>query len=95
MQTAWTPQPDELAALNAGGNVIVQLLAPQHPPIAVFVGDPPEGETMPKPTFDAAMVATCVQAAASHAALTNKKGRERHVGVVIAILKAAGMVEAP
>jgi hypothetical protein len=42
LQTAWTPTPDELAALNAGANVIVHLLAKQHPPIILYVGEPPQ-----------------------------------------------------
>ena len=42
MVTAWTPTPDELAALNAGANVIVQLIGvPPINPMCVYVGDPP------------------------------------------------------
>lgn len=42
LTTAYTPTPDELARLNAGGSVIVRLInVIQHPPIAVWVGEPP------------------------------------------------------
>ncbi|PZX19803.1 hypothetical protein LX81_00265 [Palleronia aestuarii] len=41
MTTAWHPTPDELAALNAGAAVHVQLLGEMHPPIIVGVGKPP------------------------------------------------------
>ena len=41
MQTAWHPAPDELAALNAGAAVVVQLLGSNHPPILVGVGVAP------------------------------------------------------
>jgi len=41
MQTAWHPTPDELAALNAGAAVVVQLLGRDHPPILVGVAAPP------------------------------------------------------
>jgi hypothetical protein len=39
--TAWTPTPEELAALNAGANVHIRLFCQTHPPIMVFVGPPP------------------------------------------------------
>lgn len=96
LETAWTPKPDELATLNAGGNVMVRLLAPQHPPIAVYVGDPPEGATMPKPTFNAAMIATCAKAVRDHKTVATKKSPlEMQLEIVAVILRAAGMVEAP
>lgn len=41
MTTAWTPTPDELAALNAGASVYVSLLGTAHPPIYVSVGEAP------------------------------------------------------
>lgn len=40
MTTAWEPTPDELARLNAGAPVYIQLLGTAHPPILVTVGDP-------------------------------------------------------
>jgi hypothetical protein len=43
MVTAWTPTPDELAALNRGASVHVELMGNQHPPILVGVGEVPEG----------------------------------------------------
>jgi hypothetical protein len=90
LQTAWTPDAKELALLNAGGNVIVQLLAAQHPPIAVFTGEPPEDATMPGLTYDAAMIDTCVRAMSSHAKLTTKRGMEARVDLVRVILETAG-----
>lgn len=94
LETAWTPDPGQLAKLNAGGNVGVRLLATQHPPIAVYVGDPPEGATMPPMTYNADMLAKCVKAAVTHAHLTTKRGPEAQAGVVLAVFKALGMVEA-
>lgn len=46
MVTAWEPTPDELAALNAGAKVIIQMLgSPPINPIAVYVGEVPTDET--------------------------------------------------
>lgn len=42
METAWTPTPDELAALNAGANVILRVIGSGHPPVMLYVGKPPE-----------------------------------------------------
>lgn len=42
MVTAWFPDPDELAALNAGAAVHVSILGCAHPPILVSTGEPPE-----------------------------------------------------
>lgn len=36
IMSAWEPTPDELAALNAGGLVILQVLGPQ-PPVMLTV----------------------------------------------------------
>ena len=41
MTTAWHPTPAELRALNAGAAVHVCLIAVQHPPIIVDVGEVP------------------------------------------------------
>jgi hypothetical protein len=37
-QSAWRPTPDELAVLNAGGSVILEILGGQ-PPVALWVSD--------------------------------------------------------
>jgi hypothetical protein len=41
MVTAWEPTPDELARLNAGARVHVNILGREHPPIFLTVGDAP------------------------------------------------------
>jgi hypothetical protein len=44
LTTAYTPTPEELAKLNAGGSVAFQFLyLTQHPPCKVWVTDAPEG----------------------------------------------------
>jgi hypothetical protein len=35
-ESAWEPTPDELAALNAGGSVILRVVG-GHPPVALYV----------------------------------------------------------
>jgi hypothetical protein len=49
LRTAWEPTARELAALNAGGKVVIELIniksltnIENHPPIKVYVSDPPE-----------------------------------------------------
>lgn len=42
MTTAWFPTPMELAALNAGAPVHVQIIGTEHPPIMVEVGEIPD-----------------------------------------------------
>lgn len=49
MTTAWEPTPAELAALNAGATVRVQLLGIAHPPIIVIVGEAPADDPDPAP----------------------------------------------
>ena len=44
MQTAWFPDPAELAAINAGAPIILTLLGQAHPPVQVTVGNEPEAE---------------------------------------------------
>ena len=39
METAWEPTPTELARLNQGASVVVQILGETHPPIMLGVGD--------------------------------------------------------
>lgn len=41
MQSVWTPSPDELAALNAGANVLLEVVGKGHPPVMLSVGDAP------------------------------------------------------
>lgn len=41
MVTAWTPTPDELAALNAGANVHVRICGTVPAPMMVEVGPKP------------------------------------------------------
>jgi len=43
MTTAWTPTPQELAALMAGASVHFCILGTAYPPITVSVGPTPEG----------------------------------------------------
>ncbi len=33
----WTPEPDELAALNAGGSVMLRIIGTTHPPLSMRV----------------------------------------------------------
>lgn len=42
METAWEPTPDELARLNAGAPIILRILGSAHPPVNVYVGEPPK-----------------------------------------------------
>lgn len=41
LETAWTPTPKQLEALNKGASVHVKLLTTGHPPIKVDVGPTP------------------------------------------------------
>lgn len=50
MNTAWTPTPDELLILNAGGNVVIAQIGTTPLPMAVGVSAPPIVDT----TADAA-----------------------------------------
>jgi hypothetical protein len=41
--SAWEPTPEELAALNAGGKIILTVLGQlQHPVVSIGVSAPPE-----------------------------------------------------
>jgi hypothetical protein len=42
MVTAWIPTPDELALLNAGAPIMVEIMGQIPPPMNVRVGDTPE-----------------------------------------------------
>jgi hypothetical protein len=57
MVTAWTPTPEELAALNAGACVHVRILGSVPPPMMVLVGPAPE-----QPTADPRLSAATEQA---------------------------------
>lgn len=41
MISLWEPTPDELAALNAGAKVNLQVIGLAHPPVALWVDEPP------------------------------------------------------
>ncbi len=41
-ESAWEPTPEELAALNAGGSVVLRVIGGQ-PPVALWVEPPGEG----------------------------------------------------
>jgi hypothetical protein len=41
MTTAWEPTPDELEAIAKGAPIYVRIFGTSHPPIMVFVGEPP------------------------------------------------------
>lgn len=40
--SAWTPLPEEIAAIVAGGAVILHIFQDQHPVVALGVSRPPE-----------------------------------------------------
>ena len=40
MTTAWEPTPQELAMLNAGGKVHLQVLGTGHPPVSLWCEAP-------------------------------------------------------
>lgn len=92
MVTAWEPSAQELAALNAGANVVVQLLGtPPINPMNVHVSDPPPDAPIRKPNYDADIVTLCVKVMRSRARTTAQKGVMRDIGIVTAILEAAGL----
>jgi len=41
MQTAWIPNQDELAKLQAGASIILTVVGSAHPPVMLGVGDVP------------------------------------------------------
>ncbi len=44
MESAWEPTPAELAALNAGGKVVLRVVGTAHPPVMVYaLGPSPDG----------------------------------------------------
>lgn len=42
MLSAWTPTPDEIAAIVAGANIIVSIWGTSPPPMMLTVGSVPE-----------------------------------------------------
>ena len=42
MTTSWEPTPDELQKIAEGAPVYVRIFGINHPPIMVYVGDPPD-----------------------------------------------------
>lgn len=44
METAWIPNQEEIDAIAAGAPVILRVLGHAHPPVMVYVGEPPEEE---------------------------------------------------
>ena len=42
METAWIPNPDELARLAAGASIILCVIGTAHPPVMLSVGEVPE-----------------------------------------------------
>ena len=41
MISAWMPLPDELEKLAAGAPIYLQVVGTGHPPVMLFVGEPP------------------------------------------------------
>ncbi|NEH72327.1 hypothetical protein [Rhizobium leguminosarum] len=41
METAWIPDPDEIAAIVAGAPIILRILGTVHPPVMIYVGEVP------------------------------------------------------
>lgn len=42
MVTVWLPTAEEIAAIAAGAPIYLRLLGTAHPPVLMFVGEPPE-----------------------------------------------------
>lgn len=42
MQSCWEPTPEELAALNAGGKVRLDVVGSMHPPVMLYVANEPD-----------------------------------------------------
>lgn len=71
MVTAWTPTPEELAALNSGASVHVRILGTTPPPMMVLVGPAPE-QSPPVSRSSAANVDRETAARAIRSALTEE-----------------------
>lgn len=56
MVSAWEPTPAELMAITAGGNIFLQILGTQHPPVMLWAEAPPVGaDKSPSADHNAAM----------------------------------------
>lgn len=44
MESAWQPDAADLVTLQAGGQIILRLYGTQHPPVAIYVGNPTDDE---------------------------------------------------
>lgn len=44
MESGWKPEPEELAALNAGGTIVLRIVSDIHPVVALYVIEEPVGE---------------------------------------------------
>jgi hypothetical protein len=77
MVTAWTPTPEELAALNAGAAVHVRILGSTPPPMMVLVGPAPEQmPAAPDPRLSAGNgVAEDVLVTIMHALMSENEAR--------------------
>jgi hypothetical protein len=42
METAWIPDPGEIAAIVAGAPIILRILGTGHPPVMIYTGDVPD-----------------------------------------------------
>jgi hypothetical protein len=42
METAWIPDPSEIAAIVAGAPIILRILGSSHPPVMIYTGDIPD-----------------------------------------------------
>lgn len=42
METAWLPDPAEIAAIAAGAPIILRVLGSAHPPVMIYTGDVPD-----------------------------------------------------
>lgn len=92
MTTAWEPTPDELAALNAGAKVIVQIIGtPPINPMAVTVGEPIDTPPLMQMKYDAPMLVRCVKAARAFRRINPGNDEKTEVEMIATILRAAGL----
>lgn len=53
MVSAWLPTPEEIALIAAGAPIYLAVLGVSHPPVSMFVGNPPADPSLqPKDTPD-------------------------------------------
>jgi len=48
MVSAWEPMPDELAAIAAGGKIMLRIVGTGHPPVMLWVESPPLSPPIPR-----------------------------------------------